>query len=269
MAEFAYRNMPTNPQAAAASAAVIPTAAQLNQQFTQPTATPDQMERMSYEDTIAKVVGAFAVLLVGAAVGWFVPALWIPAAVVGLVLGLVNAFKKQPSPALILIYSGVQGVFVGGISAFYASLWDGIVPSAVLGTLGVVAVTLALFASGKVRASKRATKIFLVAMVGYLAFSLVNIGLMVFGVTDSLFGARDFVIPIPIIGDVPLGVILGIFVVLLAAYSLVLDFDFIKRGIESGAPRVYGWTGAFGIIATVVWLYLEMLRLLSYFMPRN
>ena len=264
MAEFAYRNMPTNPQAAAASAAVIPTAAQLNQQFTQPTATPDQMERMSYEDTIAKVVGAFAVLLVGAAVGWFVPALWIPAAVVGLVLGLVNAFKKQPSPALILIYSGVQGVFVGGISAFYASLWDGIIPSAVLGTLGVVAVTLALFASGKVRASKRATKIFLVAMVGYLAFSLINVGLMVFGVTDSMFGARDFTIL-----GIPLGVILGIFVVIMAAYSLVLDFDFIKRGIDSGAPRVYGWTGAFGIIATVVWLYLEILRLLMKLQSRD
>jgi uncharacterized YccA/Bax inhibitor family protein len=90
---------------------------------------------------------------------------------------------------------------------------------------------------------------------------------MMFGVTDSMFGLRD--VEIPIFGGIPLGVPLGILVVLLAAYSLVLDFEQVKAGVETGQPRIYGWTAAFGIIVTVVWLYLEILRLLSYFLPRN
>ena len=271
MANPAFANSPAFSTKAAAQAAAkaaaapaIPTAGDLAQQYAQPDATPEQMERMTYEDTIAKTVGAFAILLVGAAVGWFVPILAIPAAIVGFVLALVNIFKKKPSPPLILLYAAVEGVFVGGISSMFSQLWDGIVPMAVLGTLGVVGITLALFASGKVRASKRATKIFLVAIIGYAAFSLINFGLMAFGVTESMYGLRD----VQIFG-IPLGIPLGILVVLLAAYSLVLDFDNVKRGVEGGAPRIYGWTAAFGIVVTVVWLYLEILRLISFFLPRN
>ena len=218
---------------------------------------------MTVEDTIAKTVGAFALLLVGAAVGWItaptMPLLWIGAAVVGLVLGLVNAFKKEPSAPLILIYAAVQGVFVGGISAFYEAELPGIVVQAVIASLVVVGVTLALFASGKIRASKRATKIFLIAIVGYGVFSLINLGLVVFGVNSDPYGLRGSVE----IAGIPLGVILGVFVVILAAYSLVLDFDFIQRGVQNRAPRRYGWTGAFGVMATIIWLYLEILRMLA------
>lgn len=244
----------------------VPTPGQLQSQFDLPTATPADTGRMSYEDTIVKTAVSFAVLLVGAAVGWFFNFLMLPAAIVGLVLALVNIFKKTPSPALVLSYSGVQGVLVGAVSSYYASIWNGIVPMALLGTLAVVGVTLALFANGKVRASKRATKIFLVAMVGYLAFSLVNFGLTAFGVTNTPGGLRD---ADPLGIGIPLGIPLGILVVLMAAYSLVLDFDSIQQGVRNGAPRIYGWAGAFGIVMTVVWLYLEVLRLLSYFMPRN
>jgi len=98
----------------------------------------------------------------------------------------------------------------------------------------------------------------MVAMVGYLVFSLVNFGLMAFGATEGMFGLRS----VEIFG-IPMGVILGILVVFLAAYSLVMDFESIKAGVEKGAPRVYGWQGAFGIMVTVVWLYVEILRLLA------
>ena len=81
-----------------------------------------------------------------------------------------------------------------------------------------------------------------------------------------MYGIRDALIPGT---SIPIGVPLGILVVLLAAYSLVIDFDYVQRGVQSGQPRKYGWTAAFGIVVTVVWLYLEILRLLSYFMPRN
>jgi uncharacterized YccA/Bax inhibitor family protein len=250
-----------------AAAVPTPTAAQLDAHLALPDATATQMDRMSYEDTIVKTAISFVVLVVGAAAGWFFPILLFPALIVGLALGLVNSFKREPSPALILIYSLAEGALVGAVSVWYNQAFgSGIVPMAVFGTLGVVAVTLALFASGKVRASRRATKIFLVAIVGYLAFSVVNLGLMLFGVTKSMNGLRDVVIPGT---SIPLGVPLGILVVIMAAYSLVIDFDFVQRGVQTGQPRRYGWTAAFGIVVTVVWLYLEILRLISYFMPRN
>lgn len=253
------------------AAPAVPTPGQLQDHFSLPEATPDQMERMTYQDTIFKTLAGFAVLLVGAAIGWIFPALAIVGALAGLVLALVNIFKKKPSPPLILAYAFAEGLLVGGVSMFFSQFNSGIVPMALLGTLGVVAVTLALFANGKVRVSKRATQVFLVAIVGYAAFSLVNLVLMATGVLDGFSatggGLRDF--EIPIFGGIPLGIPLGILVVLLAAYSLVMDFDQIKRGVETGQPRIYGWTAAFGIIVTVVWLYLEILRLLSYFLPRN
>ncbi|MGN6324406.1 Bax inhibitor-1/YccA family protein [Pseudolysinimonas sp.] len=275
MANFAFSNSPAFDERAAKRAAAkdaaagvppvpVPTAEQLQAQYDLPTVTADQAGRMTYEDTIVKTLVSFGILLAGAAIGWFVPILAIPAALIGFVLALVNTFKRKPSPALVLLYAGVEGVFVGGISSWFSQMWQGIIPIAVLGTLGVVGVTLALFASGKVRASSRATKVFLVLMVGYLVFSLVNVVLMLTGVVDNYGGLRG----VEIFG-IPLGIPLGILVVLMAAYSLVIDFDQVKRGVETGQPRIYGWTAAFGIMVTVVWLYLEILRLLSYFMPRN
>lgn len=270
MANPAFSNSPAFSAKAAqravqrGDAPTIPTSGQLQEHFSLPSATEAQMERMSYEDTIFKTFAGFAVLLVGAAIGWFLPFLAIVGGIAGFALALVNIFKKKPSPALVLLYAFAEGLLVGGVSSFYAGMWNGIVPIALFGTLGVVGVTLALFASGKVRASKRATQVFLVAIIGYAAFSLVNVGLMLFGVTDSMFGLRDYEI-----FGIPLGIPLGILVVLLGAYSLVLDFEQVKRGVETGQPRIYGWTAAFGIIVTVVWLYLEILRLVSYFLPRN
>lgn len=237
------------------------TAAQLTELYSQPSATPADTDRMSYEDTVVKIVISFALLLVGAAVGWFIPVLALPAALVGFVLALVNIFKKKPSPVLVLSYAAVEGVFVGGITMFFESRYPGIAVQAVIGTLVVVGVTLALFASGKIRASKKATKVFLIAMVGYLVFSVVNVILMATGVNSDSFGLRSA--PIPFLGGLPFGVVLGVLVIIMAAYSLVLDFDSIQTGVKRGAPRAYGWTAAFGIMVTVVWLYLEILRLLA------
>ena len=237
------------------------TAAQLTDLYSVPSATPSDTDRMTYEDTMVKIVTSFVILLVGAAVGWFFPVLALPAALVGFVLALVNIFKKKPSPALVLSYAAVEGIFVGGITVFLESRLPGIAVQAVLGTLVVVGVTLALFASGKIRASKKATKVFLIAMVGYGVFSLINFILMATGANSDAFGLRSA--PIPFLGGLPFGVVLGVLVIIMAAYSLVLDFDSIQTGVKRGAPRIYGWTAAFGIMVTVVWLYLEILRLLA------
>ncbi|MFE6965851.1 Bax inhibitor-1/YccA family protein [Agromyces sp. NPDC057679] len=257
------RNSAFSQQGAVAAAQDV-SAQQLQEMYNQPS-TPPAGETMTVESTLGKSVAGFGLLLVGAALGWLtvesVPFLWIGAGIVGFVLALVNTFKREPSAGLILAYAGVQGVFVGGISAWYEMVYGGgIVAQAVIATLVVFGVTLALFASGKIRASKKATKVFLIAMVGYLVFSLINWGLMVFGVNDDPWGMRSA----NFLGTgIPFGVILGILVVIMAAYSLVLDFDFIQQGVRNRAPKKYEWTGVFGIMVTVIWLYLEILRMIA------
>ena len=278
-------NLGATSQTASASRAGVDVAAQAQMEglYAAPAAGAHQTDRMTVEDTVVKTLGLFAVLLVTAVVGWvwtlgaLSPAESTGQSIAPLLIGALGGFvlamviiftsRKKVRPALIFAYAALEGLFVGGISAIFEFQFPGIVVQATLATLAVVGVTLALFASGKVRASKRATKIFLIAMVGYLAFSLVNLGLMLFGVTDSMFGVRD--IEIPIFGGIPLGIPLGILVVLLAAYSLVLDFDFIQRGVQNRAPRRFGWTGAFGIMVTVVWLYIEILRILAILRGNN
>lgn len=241
----------------AADAAPTMSSTQLQDLYERPSATPADTSRMTYDDTIVKTALLFAVLLAGAVVGWIVPGVFIVGALVGLVLGLVNSFKREPSPALIIAYAAAEGLFVGGISAFFETRYEGIVVQAVLATLAVFGTTLALFANGKIRASKRATKIFLIAMVGYAVFSLLNFVLMIAGVfpADNMFGLRSGIF----------GIIIGVLAVIMAAYSLVLDFDFVQRGVKAGAPRKYGWSAAFGLTVTLVWLYVELLRLIAIF----
>ncbi|WP_100814369.1 Bax inhibitor-1/YccA family protein [Microbacterium lacus] len=250
--------------------------AQMEGAYAAPAAGAHQTDRMTVEDTVVKTVGLFAILLVTAVVGWvwtlgaLSPAESTSQNILPLVIGGLGGFvlamviiftsRKKVRPALIFAYAALEGLFIGGISAIFEFQFTGIVVQATLATLAVVGVTLALFASGKIRASKKATKIFLVAMVGYLAFSLLNLVLMWTGVSDSAFGLRSE--PSPLFG-IPWGVLIGVFVVILAAYSLVLDFDQIQQGVRNGAPRQLAWMGAFGIMVTVVWLYVEILRIIA------
>lgn len=253
--------------------------AQLEGMYAAPPAGAIETDRMSVEDTVWKTAGLFAILLVTAAIGWVwtlggldAPAYnpnaaaavnmlpWIVGALGGFVLAMVITFtsRKKVRPALIFAYAAFEGLFIGGISAFFEVIYPGIVVQATLATVSVVGVTLALFASGKIRASKKATKIFMIAMMGYLVFSLLNLVLMWTGINDNAFG----LLSANIMG-IPLGLIIGVLVVIMAAYSLVLDFDQIQQGVRNGAPRKYGWLGAFGIMVTVVWLYVEILRIIA------
>lgn len=258
---------------------------QLEGAYASPSADAVATGRMTVEDTVLKTVGLFGILLVTAAIGWIwtlggnlspaeafatnsvTIAPWIIGMLGGFVLAMVVTFtsRKKIRPGLIWAYAGFEGLFVGGISAYFEGVWPGIVLQATLATLAVVGVTLALFANGKIRASKRATKIFMIAIVGYLVFSLLNLVLMWTGVVPQAFGLYSSV---EIFG-IPLGVVIGVFVVLLAAYSLVLDFDSIQRGVNNGAPRKFGWLGAFGIMVTVIWLYVEILRLIAIVRSSN
>lgn len=215
---------------------------------------------LTYDNAMRKIVVTFSVLLASAAVGWFVPVLMLPALLIALVLGLVNAFKKEPSPPLILAYAVAEGLVIGGLSGLMEQQNPGIVSQAVLGTLCVATVVLFLYKAGIVRESAKMTKIFLFAMLGYLLFSLVNLGLSATGVINDAWGLHSATIPGT---SIPLGIVLGVFAVLLASYSLVMDFTYIDEGVRFGAPEKAGWTAAFGITVTLVWLYLELLRMLS------
>ncbi|MFD2674433.1 Bax inhibitor-1/YccA family protein [Gulosibacter bifidus] len=239
----------------------------LNRQFDMPSPSADSMDRMTVEDSIAKSASLFAVVVVVAAINWFIalasPALGMGLAIAGsltaLVLSFVLAFKREPSVPLIMLFGVAEGLLVGGFSAALESMYSGIVIQAALATLIVIGTTLALFTSRKVRTTPKVTKFFMVAGLAYLAFSLVNFGLTAFGVIDSPFGMRTSV---EIFG-IPLGVFLGIFAVVMGAYMLVGDFEFIEQGSRSGAPRKYGWIAAYSVVSTIIFIYIELLRLIA------
>ncbi|MDJ0317233.1 Bax inhibitor-1/YccA family protein [Arthrobacter antibioticus] len=235
-------------------------ALQLQEMYSKPSANAAQTGRMTYDDVIMKTVMTLTLVLVGAAIGWIVPVLMFPGMIVGLVLGLVNAFKKQPSPALILGYALFEGMFLGGLSGMLEANYPGIVVQAVLGTLSVFLVTLVLFRNAKVRATPKMTRFFIIALSGYALFSLINFALMIFGATNSPWGIRSMDIPGT---NIPFGLILGLFAIGLAAFSLIVDFTSIEKGVQNGLPTKYSWTAAFGLTVTLVWLYVEILRLLA------
>jgi len=232
-----------------------------------PSATTRETGRMTYDDVIVRTGGLLALLVVVAAAAWSVtdqfPWLYWVGAIAGLVLGLVNAFRSEPSPALIVAYTVAEGVFVGSVSFFFsrfavADSVDGtaqpIVMQAVIATMVTFAAALLLFRSGKVRVTAKFTKWLLVAMVGYLAFSLLNVILWIFMPANDGFG--------PLRNGV-WGLLAGLFAVGLAAACLIMDFDSIKRGVDKGVPAKFAWSAAFGLIVTLVWLYLEFLRIFA------
>ncbi|MBN6750301.1 Bax inhibitor-1/YccA family protein [Micrococcus luteus] len=217
--------------------------------FRAPAASPEHTGRMTYNDVVGKTGLMLVLVVVAGAVGWFSPGLMIVGAIAGLVLGLVNSFKREPSPVLIMLYALAEGLFLGGISAVFEASYPGIVVQAVLGTLSVFAVMLALYTSGKFRPTPRMTKIVMTAMLGYLVFMLVNLVLTWTGIANLRTGG--------------LGLIIGALAVLLAAYSLTMDFEMAAVGVKNGAPQKYSWSVAFGLTVTLVWLYIEILRILS------
>lgn len=221
------------------------------------------MRRMTYNDVVMTTGLLLGILVLAAAFNWVVMganvALTFGGAFAGFVLGMIQAFKREPSKPLILGYTIAEGLFLGGISAVFGAMYEGIVLQAVLATTATLGVSLFLFASGKVRVTGKFTRFLLIGMLGYLAFSIINLVLMVTGVSTDPWGLRTGV---EIFG-IPLGVVVGLFAVFLAAMSLIGDFDSIQRGVRAGAPQRYAWLAAYGLMVTLIWLYVEILRLLA------
>ena len=230
------------------------TAGQLEDMYAAPSATGVDTGRMTIDDVVVKTGLMFGVLLPLAAAAYFLnnPILTFGGAIAGLVLGLVVSFKQSTNPALILSYAAAEGLFVGGISRVFEDRWPGIVATAVVATMCVFAVTLAAYKSGKVRATPKFRRTVLIAMGGYLVFCVVNLVVMLFGGGGD-FGLRSG----------PFGIAISLFAVGLAAALLILDFDFAEQGVRNGLPERYSWLAAFGLVVTLVWLYIEFLRLIS------
>jgi uncharacterized YccA/Bax inhibitor family protein len=230
------------------------TAGQLEDMYAAPAATGVDTGRMTIDDVVVKTGLMFAVLLPLAAAAYFLnnPILTFGGAIAGLVLGLMVSFKQSTNPALILSYAAAEGLFVGGISRLFEERWPGIVATAVVATLCVFAVTLVAYTSGTVRATPKFKRTVLIAMGGYLVFCLVNLVVMLFGGGGD-FGLRSGWF----------GVAISLVAVGLAAAMLILDFDFAEQGVKNGLPERYSWLAAFGLVVTLVWLYVEMLRLIA------
>ncbi|ATS20417.1 MULTISPECIES: Bax inhibitor-1/YccA family protein [Xanthomonas] len=182
----------------------------------------------------------------------------IAGAIGGLVFALATCFKPTWAPITAPLYALIEGFFLGSISAVYEARFNGIVFQAILLTFGTLFALLFAYRSGMIKATEN-FKLGVVAATGGIA--LVYLATIVLG----LFGVR-----IPFIHDSGLiGIGFSLFVVVVAALNLVLDFDFIESGVEQGAPKHMEWYGAFGLMVTLVWLYIEFLRLLSKLQSRN
>ncbi|MFG2603809.1 Bax inhibitor-1/YccA family protein [Streptomyces sp. NPDC048514] len=227
-----------------------------------PPQAPATTDRMTMDDVVTRSAITLGTVAVGAALAWaLLPVsttsygLAIGSALIAFVLAMVQSFKRTPSPALILGYAAFEGVFLGVISEMYNSRWSGAPFQAVLGTMAVSGATLLIYKAGWIRVTARYARIGLAIAMAFVVVMAVNLLLVVFGVADG-GGLRSFG---------PLGALVGIFAILLGAFFLTLDFKQIEDGIAYGAPRNESWLAAFGLTLTLVWIYVEMLRLVAIF----
>jgi uncharacterized YccA/Bax inhibitor family protein len=223
-----------------------------------PTARPTT-QTMGVNGTFAKTFFLWLLLLVGGAFGWSrvtvdpvgdltIPG-WIFIAVfVAFGLALVCIFAPKAAPA----YAIVEGVFLGALSRVYEAQWSGIVLQAVLATLAVFVVCLVLYMSGAVKVTNKFIFVVIGATAGIFLLYLATFLLSIFGVEMTFWNEPT-----------PLGIGISVVICFVAALNLFLDFEFIRRMVVAGAPKQMEWYGAFGITVTIVWLYLEVLRLLS------
>ena len=218
-------------------------------------------QAMTLQGTVGKTAILLLILLVAAAYTWsqavngatnIAYGLLMAGAIGGFLVALLTIFKPSLSPVTAPIYAALEGLLMGAISAVFEATYPGIVIQAVGLCIGVLAVMLFLFGTGIIRASEK-FKIGLIAATG--AICLVYLVDMVI----SFFGTR-----IPFIHEGgTFGIIFSLLVVVVAALNLILDFDFIEKGVQQQAPKYMEWYGGFSLLVTLIWMYLEILRLLA------
>ncbi|KAB2589718.1 MULTISPECIES: Bax inhibitor-1/YccA family protein [Streptomyces] len=235
------------------------------QQGTQPGApAPARTDAMTIDDVVTRTAMTLGLVVVAAAIAWWVMpvdqanlgsayGVAIGAAIIGFVLSLVNSFKRRPSPPLILTYAAFEGVFLGIVSNIVSVyVAPGAAMQAVLGTMAVFAGVLIAYRTGLIRVTRRFYGFVMAAAIGFMLLMMVNLLFAVFGGGDGL-GFRSGA----------LGVVFGIVAIVIGACILALNFKQVEDGIAYGAPREEAWLAAFGLTVTLVWIYIEMLRLVA------
>lgn len=221
-----------------------------------------ESEVMTIGGTAAKTGILLALVLAAGSWGWTlvdpeagttsIPGWWFLLMIGVFILAIVTAFRPRIAIVTGPLYAVTMGALVGSISHIYDSQWDGIVLQAILATAAVFVVMLVLFVTRTIRVTNRMRGIVIGATAGIALFYLASILLSLFGVD------------IPLVWDSgPVGILFSVFVVGIAAFNLMLDFDMIERGVTARAPKYLEWYGAFGLMVTIVWMYIEILRLIS------
>jgi uncharacterized YccA/Bax inhibitor family protein len=225
---------------------------------------------LTIDDVVTKTGITLAVLTAVAAVSYFLVqgnlALATPFTLVGalggLALVLVATFgRKQDSPAIVLSYAALEGLFLGAVSFIIANLYStggvGMIAQAIVGTLGVFFGMLVVYKTGAIRVTPKLTRMIVAGLFGVMALMLLNFVLAIFGVGGGEgFGLRS---------GGPIAIGFSLLCIALAAFSFLIDFDAADQMVRAGVPSKAGWGIALGLTVTLVWLYLEILRLLSYF----
>ncbi|MEV1288992.1 Bax inhibitor-1/YccA family protein [Micromonospora sp. NPDC049679] len=224
-------------------------------------AAPPAVQPMTIDDVVVKTVTLLGITGLSAVAAWtlipdaLIGAAWIGAAIVGLVLGLVISFSRMANPALVIAYAVVEGAFVGLVSKYFEVIagFQGIVLQAVVATFGVFFLMAMLYKAKVIRATPKFVRGMVAAMVGVFAVMMINLVLSLFGVETGLRSNGG------------LGIIFSLVCIVIASLSFVLSFHEVEEGVRMGLPQRYAWTAAFGILVSLIWLYLEILRLLSFF----
>ena len=212
-------------------------------------------ERMTLDGAVNKTGILLSLCFGGAFVGWNIPTLMIPAAIIGFVLALVTIFRSPAKAGSTApLYALSQGIFLGGITMIFETQFPGIAIQAIGLTFGILASLLFCYKSGIIKPTENFRLMVFSATVGIGIVYLVSILI-------NLFGSGEQVMMIHSSG--PVGIGFSLFVVGIASLNLVLDFDFIEEGAEKGMPKYMEWYGAFSLMVTLIWLYMEILRILA------
>lgn len=238
----------------------------VEQGYSQPPTHQMAGERMTIDSTVQKTAFTLAVLIVAAAATWVLTgdpatddgtmqslyALSLVGALGGFALAMVNSFKRVVSPPLVLAYAALEGVFVGAMSkVFQAAFGNGVVPGAVIGTIAAFAGTLAAYKVLNIRVTDKFRRFVVAAMFGFVGLVLLDVVLGFFGAAIGFNGFGG------------LGLIMSIVGLGLGILMLILDFDYVERGVAAGLPENESWRAAFGLTVTIVWIYIELLRIMA------
>ncbi len=225
---------------------------------------------MTISGTLNKFGFTALMLIAGAAFSWvavyenasYAPILMWGGLIAGFVLALIISFKPTTAPMLVPAYGVLEGLFLGGISAMYNFVFEAKMPNIITNAVGLtIATVIAMYFLYKfhvIRATQRFKSIILTATAAICLFYVIVIAARFFGAEVAFMHDSS-----------PLGIGLSLLIVGIAAMNLIIDFDRIEQGAENGAPKYMEWYGAFGLMVTIVWLYLEILRLLSRFASRD